>query len=51
MEIILAYFGNEILVIILGSKRGCNVGPRPHRPLLPQRLDKAPGKDVIPSVL
>ena len=51
MEIILAYFGNEILVIILGSKRGRNVGPRPHRPLLPQRLDKAPGKSIILSVL
>ena len=44
-------FGKEILVIILGSKRGRNVGPRPHRPLLPQRLDKAPGKSIIPSVL
>ena len=51
MEIILAYLGNEILFIILGSKRGRNVGPRPHRPLLPQRLDKAPGKGIIPSVL
>ena len=51
MEIILAYFGNEKLVIILGSKRGRNAGPRPHRPLLPQRLDKTPGKNIIPSVL
>ena len=51
MGIILAYFGKEILVIILGSKRGRNVGPRPHRPLLPQRLDKAPGKSIILSVL
>ena len=51
MEIISAYFGNEISVMILGSKRGRNVGPRPHRPLLPQRLDKAPGKGIIPSVL
>ena len=51
MEIISTYFGNEISVMILGSKRGRNVGPRPHRPLLPQRLDKAPGKDIIPSVL
>ena len=47
MEIILTYLGNEILVIILGSKRGRNVGPRPHRPLLPQRLDRAPGKVII----
>ena len=51
MEIILTYFGNEISVIILGSKRGRNIGPRPHRPLLPQRLDKAPGKGIISSVL
>ena len=51
MGIILAYLGNEALVIILGSKRGRNAGPRPHRPLLPQRLDKAPGKSIIPSVL
>ena len=51
MGIILAYFGKEILVIILGSKRGRNVGPRPHRPLLLQRLDKVPGKNIIPSVL
>ena len=51
MKIILTYFGNEILVILSGSKRGRNVGPRPHRPLLPQRLDKAPGKNIIPSVL
>ena len=47
----LGMFGKEILVIILGSKRGRNVGPRPHRPLLPQRLDKAPGKSIILSVL
>ena len=51
MGIILAYLGNEALVIILGSKRGRNAGPRPHRPLLPQRLDKIPGKSIIPSVL
>ena len=44
-------FGKEILVIILGSKRGRNVGPRPHRPLLPQRLDKVPGKSIISFVL
>ena len=41
----------KILVIISGSKRGRNVGPRPHRPLLPQRLDKAPGKGIVSSVL
>ena len=41
-------FGNEISVIILGSRRGRNVGPRPHRPLLPQRLDRAPGEVIIP---
>ena len=51
MEIILTYFGNEISVILLGSKRGRNIGPRPHRPLFPQRLDKAPGTRIIPSVL
>ena len=51
MEIISTYFGNEISVIILGFKRGRNAGPRPHRPLLPQRLDKAPGMGIIPSVL
>ena len=51
MEIILTYFGNEISVIILGSKCGRNIGPRPHRPLLPQRLDKTPGKGIIPFVL
>ena len=44
-------FDKEMLVIILGSKRGRNVGPRPQRPLLPQRLDKAPGKSIILSVL
>ena len=47
----LGMFGKELLVIILGSKRGRNVGPRPHRPLLPRRLDKAPGKSIILSVL
>ena len=47
----LGMFDKEILVIILGSKRGRNVGPRPQRPLLPQRLDKAPGKSIILSVL
>ena len=51
MKIILTYFDNEILVILSGSKRGRNVGPRPHRPLLPRRLDRAPGKGIIPSVL
>ena len=51
MKIILTYFDNEILIMLSGSKRGRNVGPRPHRPLFPQRLDRAPGKSIIPSVL
>ena len=51
MKIILTYSGNKILVIFSVSKRGRNIGPRPRRPLLPQRSDRAPGKSIIPSVL
>ena len=51
MKIILTYSGNKILVILSVSKRGRNIGPRPRRPLLPPRFDRAPGKSIIPSVL
>ena len=51
MKIILIYFDNETLIMLSVSKRGRNVGPRPYRPLFPQRLDRAPGKNFIPSVL